>query len=232
VKQRILIVEDDATLLRVLRDNLAFEGFDVEAAATARDAVTKARAAAPDLVVLDAMLPDGDGFELCGLLRAGGATSVIMLSARSQKTDKVRGLAGGADDYVTKPFDFDELLARIHAVLRRARPSVVTLTLGEVLIDFRTMRASRGGVALSLTYREFELLRYLAEREGRPVSRDELLRHIWSFPDAPLTRLVDHAIARLRRKLEDNPRAPRFIRSAHGAGYCLTPSGQDPDSGR
>ena len=222
-KHRILIVEDDPTLQRVLKGNLKFEGFDVQVAATGRLAMTAVDTFSPHLVVLDAMLPDSDGFDLCPAFHAAGA-AVIMLSARSQKVDKLRGLTAGADDYITKPFDFDELLARVHVVLRRARPAVESIELGDVVIDFGARRATRGTEPLELTHREFAVLRYLADRQGDVVSRDDLLKHVWAFPDAPLTRSVDHAVARLRKKVEPDPHKPQFIKSAHGEGYCLTPT--------
>lgn len=223
MKKRILIVEDDVALLRVLRDNFLFDGFDVACAGDGHEALARARAFAPDLVILDVMLPGRDGFALAPLLRRGGQTAVIMLTARSDKADKLTGLNLGADDYVAKPFDLDELLARVHAVLRRASPDVEVMELGAVTVDFRTMRATSRGRPMGLTHREFELLRYLAERPGRVVGRDELLRAVWGYPDAPATRSVDHAIARLRRKIEPDPKHPRFVHTVHGDGYCLTP---------
>jgi DNA-binding response OmpR family regulator len=226
MKKRILVVEDDASLARVLRDNLAFEGFDVDWVADGHAAVTAARSFTPDLVVLDVMLPGRDGFDLCGLLRQGGATPIIMLTARSQKADKLRGLQLGADDYVTKPFDIEELMARVHAVLRRSSPAIERVTLGEVTVDFRQMAVQRGREDLHLTHRQFELLRYLAERPGRVVSRHELLREIWGYPDTPATRSVDHAIARLRKKIEPDPGRPRYIHTVHGDGYTITPEGR------
>jgi DNA-binding response OmpR family regulator len=224
--RRILIVEDDEALARVLRDSLAFQGFEVECASTARVALERAASFAPDLIVLDIMLPDRDGFELCGLLRQGGGTPIIILTARSHKVDKLRGLSLGADDYVTKPFDPEELLARIHVVLRRARPVIECLRLGPVTVDFRSLRASSANRVIHLTHREFEVLRYLAERQGHVVSRNELLSQLWVYADKPMTRSVDHAIARLRKKIEPNPHEPRFIHTVHGDGYCLTPEGQ------
>ncbi len=145
-----------------------------------------------------------------------------MLTARSQKADRIRGLKLGADDYVTKPFDLEELLARIHAVLRRSRPDVERLTLGQVTIDFRTLHAWAGQQDLELTHREFELLRYLAERQEVVVDRDELLREVWGYASAPHTRSVDQAIVRLRKKIEPDPQHPVFIHTVHGNGYCLT----------
>jgi DNA-binding response OmpR family regulator len=221
--KRVLLVEDDAALARVLRDNLTFEGFEVEWAADGNSAIERARAFALDLIVLDVMLPGRNGFELCGLLRQGRNTPIIFLTARSDKADKLIGLNLGADDYVTKPFDLEELLARIRAVLRRARPGLETIELGEVMIDFRLMVARRRTRLVHLTHREFALLRYLAERQGQVVHRDELLREVWRYPDTPATRAVDHAIARLRRKIESNGQS-QIIHSVRGDGYCLTPA--------
>jgi DNA-binding response OmpR family regulator len=226
MKKRILVIEDDAALARVLRDNLLFEGFDVESVGDGNLAVARARDLAPDLVVLDIMLPGRDGFELFGLLRQSGRTPIVVLTARSEKADKLRGLNLGADDYVTKPFDLEELLARIHAVLRRSSPDVERLALGTATIDFRARTVTRAGRDLHLTHREFELLRYLSEHRSRVVHRAELLREIWGYPDVPMTRSVDHAIARLRKKIESDPAHPRFIHTVHGDGYTLTPEGQ------
>jgi two-component system, OmpR family, response regulator VicR len=221
-KQRILIVEDDRALARVLSDNLSFSGFDVDWVDDGAEVLNRVRATSPDLVLLDVMLPGRDGFNLCGLIRQGGRTPVIMLTARDQKGDKLKGLELGADDYITKPFDFEELQARIRAVLRRARQSAVRIVIGDAVIDFTTFTATRRGLDLRLSRREFDLLSYLAEREGRVVQRDELLREIWGFPDEPATRAVDYAIRRLRRKLEADPHNPRHIHTVHGNGYSLT----------
>jgi DNA-binding response OmpR family regulator len=225
VKKRILLVEDDSAMARVLIDNLVFEGFEVAWAADGESAFDKVRAARPDLVLLDIMLPGTDGFELMSRLGSRRRTPIIMLTARVQKSDRLRGLNLGADDYITKPFDLEELLARVNAVLRRAsRPTVDRLTLGEVSIDFRSR------VVRSLT-REIELLRYLADRQEQVVGRDELLREVWGYPETPLTRSVDHAIARLRKKIEPDLHRPRFIHTVHGDGYCLTPRGRPGFSG-
>ncbi len=221
-RQRILIVEDDRALARVLSDNLSFSGFDVDWVDDGTDVLNRVRATSPDLVLLDVMIPGRDGFSLCGLIRQGGRTLVIMLTARDQKSDKLKGLELGADDYITKPFDFEELRARIRAVLRRARRSATRITIGESVIDFVAFTATRAGTDLRLSRREFDLLGYLAEREGRIVQRDELLREIWGFPDEPATRAVDYAIRRLRRKLEPDPHNPRHIHTVHGNGYSLT----------
>ena len=225
MKKRILVVEDDAALARVLRDNLTFDGFDVQCVTEGSAALQVVREFTPDLVVLDVTLPGMSGFELCGLLRQRGRTPIIILTARGQKADKLRGLNLGADDYITKPFDLEEVLARVRAVLRRARPAVEQLMLGGVTIDFRAQNASDGGRTIHLTHREFELLAYLAERQERVVRRAELLREVWGYPDTPSTRSVDHAIARLRKKIEPDAHHPRFIHTVHGDGYCLTPAG-------
>jgi len=225
MNKRILIVEDDPALAKVLRDNLQFVGFDVILVAQGAAALRAVKESSPDLVVLDIMLPDADGFELCGVLRQTGRIPIIMLTARSHKADKLRGLDLGADDYITKPFDLEEFLARVRAVLRRARPMVERLVLGRVTVDFRAQHATKGARTLHLTHREFAVLQFLAERESRFVSRHELLREVWGYPDVPATRSVDHAIARLRKKIEVDARHPRFIHTVHGDGYLLTPGG-------
>ncbi len=225
MKTRILVVEDDAALARVLRDNLEFDGFEVECVMSGAAALRAIKAFAADLVVLDLTLPDTNGFDLFGALRQGGRTPIIILTARGQKTDRLRGLNLGADDYITKPFDLEEFLARVRVVLRRFRPLVEHLTLGLVTIDFSGQHAMKGGRTLHLTHREFEMLQYLAERQRRVVHRDELLREVWGYTDMPTTRSVDHAIARLRRKVEVDPHNPRFIHTVHGDGYCLTLDG-------
>ena len=229
--KRILVVEDDAALARVVYDNLAIEGFDVRHAGSGEEAVRIAAEFHPDLVLLDIMLPDTTGFDLCGTLRRRGTAALIIMTARGQKTDKLRGLDLGADDYVTKPFDIDELLARIRAVLRRARADVERLALGDVTVDLQSQRATGSGHAVALTRRECELLRYLAERRDRVVHREELLREVWGYSDAPLTRSVDSAVARLRKKVEPDPSQPRFIHTVHGDGYCLTSSARQDDEG-
>ena len=223
MKKRVLVVEDDSNLSALLRENLIFEGFEVDCVADGDLVLARAKAFAPDLVVLDVTLPNVNGFDLCAALRQRGRTPVLMLSARSQKTDKLRGLNLGADDYITKPFDLDEFLARVNAVLRRSRPTADDLVLGEIRIDFISRTAMQGTTEIHLTYREFDLLKYLAERPGRVVSRDELLRELWEYPETAMTRSVDNAIVRLRKKIEPDPQHPRFIHTAVGSGYSLTP---------
>jgi DNA-binding response OmpR family regulator len=222
---RILVVEDDLAFALVLQDDLVFEGFSVACVNDGRDALAEVQRFQPHLILLDLTLPGTDGFEICrALARLTSRPSVIMLTARSQNEDKVRGLHLGADDYVTKPFAFNELLARIQAVLRRTHLPPEQLRLdAETVVDFHQFRVTRNDVVLSVSDREFDLLRCLAERVGTTVTREELLRVVWGYTDIPLTRLVDNAIVRLRRKVERDPHHPRIIRTMHGDGYSLRP---------
>lgn len=224
MSKRILLVEDDKAIARLLRDNLEFEGFQVAWSDTGRDLTQQLTHFTPDLILLDLMLPEGvDGFELCrSLSQARDRIPIVILTARGEKEDRVRGLMLGADDYVVKPFALDELLARIHAVLRRTQPRIEQLRLGATVIDFRRLRAFTGNKELILTNREFEILRHLAEHAGSVVSRDELLHLVWGYLDAPLTRTVDISIFRLRQKIEPDPHHPKYIRTAHRDGYRLT----------
>jgi DNA-binding response OmpR family regulator len=226
MSKRILVVEDDPALSQILRDNLLFEGFEVDCVSDGSLALERCAASAPDLVVLDITLPGLSGFEVCRELHQRGHIPVLMLTARVQKADKIRGLELGADDYITKPFDLDEFLARVKAVLRRTRPANDQLTLGTLIIDFTSRTARRGNSETYLTQREFDLLHYLAERSGRVVQRDELLRMVWGMPESMLTRCVDNAIARLRKKIEPDVERPTYIHTIHGDGYALTPDGR------
>jgi DNA-binding response OmpR family regulator len=222
--KRVLVVEDDKAIGRLLVDNLQLDGFAVELCETGRDAFNALARFAPDLVLLDLMLPDGfDGLELCrSLSQRPAPIPVIILTARSEKEDRVRGLTMGADDYVVKPFALEELLARIHAVLRRGRQRPESLKLGDTTIDFQRLQAVRGKREVVLTDREFEVLRHLAERAGSVVSRDELLHLVWGYWDVPTTRTVDNFIFRLRAKIERDPHNPQFIHTVYGGGYRLT----------
>ena len=225
--KRILIVEDDAALAQLVRDNLIIDGFAVEWAASSDEALSRSRAFSPDLILLDLVPPGPSGLDIGKALSKGGDIPLIILSALGQKADKIRGLKMGADDYVTKPFDMEELVARIHAVLRRKSPPVESIALGPVTVDFRTRRARDAQGDVHLTHREFEILRFLAERRDRIVYRDELLREIWGFLGTSATRSVDQAVARLRKKIEPNARTPRFLRTVHGDGYSLTVEGSE-----
>ncbi len=226
MKKRVLVVEDDPVLTRVLRDNLMFEGFDVRTVADGLVAISEESSFGPDLILLDVNLPGRSGFDLCETWRQRSQVPIILLTAMGQKHDKIRGLQIGADDYVTKPFELEELLARIHAVLRRTRATNERLSLGDVVVDFSTRTARKGTTELELTHRDFEILKYLAARPHTIVSRNELLRVVWGYSDTAATRAVDHAIARLRKKLEEKPHRPRYIHTVHGDGYYLAPDGE------
>jgi DNA-binding response OmpR family regulator len=227
MKKRVLLIEDDVVIARLLRDNLESDGFVVAWSETGTDALALAKGFTPDLVVLDLMLPSGaDGFALCrAFATARKPTPVIILTARGDKNDKVRGLSLGADDYMVKPFALEELLARIRVVLRRTTPPIERLSLGETIIDFRSLRAYSRSGDISLTDREFAVLKYLAEKAGSIASREELIQLVWGYAEAPTTRLVDNFIFRIRQKLEPDPHHPKYLRTAYGDGYRLTVSG-------
>jgi DNA-binding response OmpR family regulator len=223
MKRRILVVEDDTSLARVLCDNLVYEGFDVALAGDGHRALKEHEAFHPDLVLLDLTLPGLDGLEVCRrLTREQTRTGIIILTARTQNDDKIQGLRLGADDYITKPFALDELLARIEAVLRRVHPAEDDLVLGSLRIDFNRYTAQRNKQKVAFSQREIEVLRYMSARVGKVVSRDELLRNVWGYQNIPLTRSVDNLIARLRWKIEPDPDNPRYIHTVYGDGYRLT----------
>jgi DNA-binding response OmpR family regulator len=221
--KRLLVVEDEIELARLLQDNLAYEGYHVELAADGPEALERIPTFLPDLVLLDLMLPGRSGFDVCETISArANRPAIIILTSRRGDADKVRALNLGADDYVTKPFALDELLARVHAVLRRSQPDLASIALGPIVIDFRNSRAYKGDQEFDLRLREIDILRHLAARQGKIVTRDELLRLVWGYEHVPLTRTVDIAIARLRRKIEPDPHHPRYLRTAHRDGYSLT----------
>lgn len=223
MKRRILVVEDDASLARVLCDNLVDEAFDVAWAGDGNNALNEHQRFNPDLVLLDLTLPGLDGFEVCRRLNSEQSrTAIIVLTARAQKEDKIQGLRLGADDYITKPFALDELLARIDAVLRRVHPTEDYLTLGSLRIDFNSYCAERNNQKVAFSQREIEVLRYMSARAGKVVSREQLLRNVWGYQNVPLTRSVDNLIARLRWKIEPDPDNPRYIHTVYGDGYRLT----------
>ncbi len=230
MNKRVLIVEDDEVLAQVLHHNLVHAGLDVDCVGNAEDALHAAKRFRPDVVLLDLMLPGGNGLALCKIWSRERRFPVIMVTARDTKDDELQGFQAGADDYVTKPFDLERLVARIHAVIRRAGNSRDYLQLGNVTIDFDSLTAHPGAKPIELTHREFEILRYLADRPNTVVHRDELLREVWGYRDDPLTRSVDKAILRLRKKIEPDTHHPRFIHTAHGDGYCLTIDGHMEES--
>lgn len=221
----VLVIEDEPAILRGLADNLRAEGYDVLTAAEGETGFALLRDHHPDVVVLDLILPKLSGYEICRKARAQGInTPILMLTARSEEADRVLGLDLGADDYVTKPFSIRELLARVRALLRRARPAAIEqLHFDDVQIDFRRYEAFKLGSPVELTPKEFGVLRCLAERDGEVVSRDELLNDVWGYENFPSTRTVDNHIAALRAKLERDPSDPQHIRTVHGVGYRFLP---------
>jgi two-component system alkaline phosphatase synthesis response regulator PhoP len=221
--KRLLLVEDEPGLVLTLTDRLTREGYAVESSADGESGLERAAAEAFDLILLGVMLPRLSGFDLLRELRRRNVdTPVIMLTARGQVVDKVVGLKLGADDYVTKPFEMAELLARVEARLRRlpAIPHAVEgHQFGDVRIDFRRAEVTRGGTPMELSAREFQLLRYFIEHRGATLTREELLNEVWGYNSMPSTRTVDVHVAWLRQKVEPNPRHPQYILTVHGLGY-------------
>jgi DNA-binding response OmpR family regulator len=225
---RILVIEDDPSIRMGLEDTLTAKGYQVDVVGKGGEGAEKALSGRYDLVVLDVMLPDIDGFEVCRRIRGSrGPTRglpVIMLSARGAELDRVRGLELGADDYVTKPFSLMELLARVASVLRRAQgdsAEPVGLSFGAIDIDLVGQVALRDGKRIELPSRAFAILKVFARRPGEVVSRDVLLDEAWGYEDYPNTRTVDNHLVKLRRALEDEPDKPRYLVTIHGAGYKL-----------
>lgn len=224
--RKVLIVEDDQAMAVALRDGFTYEGYAVHVARDGAAGLRMAEERSHDLVILDVMLPRMSGLDVCRQLRsAGNDTPIIMLTARGQEIDKVLGLKTGADDYVTKPFSFLELMARVEAVLRRTSKSteaVEQVGFGDVEMNFKTFEAKKGGRALELSPREFKMMKYFVEHRGEVVTRDQLLDHVWGYEGLPLTRTVDMHIAKLRQKIEDTPSDPRHVITVHRVGYKFT----------
>jgi DNA-binding response OmpR family regulator len=224
---RVLAVEDEPEMQVILRDNLEYEGFEVLSAATGEEGLQLAMAKQPDLILLDLLLPRMSGYEVCRRLRAEYFTMpIIMLTARNAELDRVAGLEMGADDYLGKPFGVGELIARVRVQLRRPRQTgrgPIELRFGDVVVDLRQRRARNGREPLELSSREFELLEYLLDHAGKVVTREELLSAVWGYGAAPLTRTVDNFVAKLRKKVERDPRDPRHILTVHGSGYRFVP---------
>lgn len=223
---RILVVEDEEVIRMTLGDRLENEGYTVEFAVDGEEAFRKATRDAYDLILLDVMLPKKSGYDVCRDIRmAGNVVPIIMLTARGQTVDKVLGLKIGADDYVTKPFDAGELLARIEALLRRANiPATAGVQrFGSVQVDLRGTTVTRDGNVVPLSAREFQLLRYFVEHRGTTLSRDVLLKEVWSYSTGAFTRTVDVHVASLRQKLEDDPKKPTLIVTVPGLGYKFAP---------
>jgi two-component system alkaline phosphatase synthesis response regulator PhoP len=224
MKRRLLVVEDEPGLALTLSDRLTSEGHAVETASDGDIALHRATREGFDLIVLDVMLPGRNGFDICRELRRRSIdTPILFLTARGLVADKVVGLKLGADDYLVKPFEMIELLARIEVILRRAPaspPAAMELyQFGGIRVDFRGAEVTRAGEVIELSSKEFHLLRYLIEHRGVSLSREELLKNVWRYDSTPLTRTVDVHIAWLRQKLETNPRNPQWILTVHGMGY-------------
>lgn len=220
----LLVIDDDPVMRGALRDNLQEEGYRVVTARTYREGWEAVLAKRPDLILLDLMLPDGDGMLLCRELRdAGIREPIIILTARSEERDRVLGLDLGTDDYVVKPFSLRELLARIRAHLRRARsdPGSTETAVGAASLNLRSEQLVRDGQALEMSAKEFELIRYLAAHRGEVLSRETLLRDVWGHRAEIATRTVDNFIVRLRRKIEPDPGRPCYLLTVHGSGYKL-----------
>jgi two-component system, OmpR family, alkaline phosphatase synthesis response regulator PhoP len=229
--KRILLVEDEPGLALTVEDRLGAEGYDVEVARDGPSGLARAASERFDLVLLDVMLPGRNGFDVCRDLRAQGVrTPVLMLTARGQIEDKVVGLKLGADDYLVKPFHMSELVARVEALLRRGAgapaahgPTAPAFAFGDVRVDFRKAEVHAGGRVVDLSAKELQLLRYFLEHPGATLSRQELLDAVWGWNVASSTRTVDVHVAGLRRKLEPDPRVPRYIVTLHGLGYKFVP---------
>lgn len=224
--KKVLIIEDEKSIADIIRFNLVKEGFEVDIAHDGKTGLDKALSAKPDLVLLDVMLPVMDGFHVCKKIRECSTVPIVMLTAKEEEVDKVLGLELGADDYITKPFGMRELIARIKANIRRTdlmsnlqdAPSNVR-EFGNLAIDLNRYEVRKNGEPLDLTLREFELLKYLAERENRVFSREQLLEEVWGYEYYGDIRTVDVTVRRLREKLEDDSSNPKYIMTKRGIGY-------------
>jgi DNA-binding response OmpR family regulator len=222
---RVLVIEDEPEMRGMLSDNLEFEGYEVTTAESAEQALLELERFNFALLIVDVMLPGMSGIDLCGTLRSRGSrVPIIMLTARSQESDRIRGLDSGADDYVSKPFSVRELLARVRAQVRRDDWHSQTgeeFSFGDVTVRLRQRLVMRKGRRIALSAREFELLRYLVAHRNEVVSREQLLRDVWGYHQLSVTRTVDNYIAKLRTQLEPRPHEPRYIVTVHGSGYQL-----------
>jgi two-component system alkaline phosphatase synthesis response regulator PhoP len=228
MNSRILLIEDEPGLVLTLSDLLQAEGYTVDHAGDGITGLAKATGEPFDVIILDVMLPGKNGFDICRDIRSRGSdVAILMLTAKTQIIDRVVGLKLGADDYLTKPFDPSELLARVEALLRRARKEnlrpVLRYQFGAVQLDFEKAEALKNGVAVSLAGKEMQLLRYLIDHRGKVLSRDELLQEVWEYQSDVSTRTVDVHIAWLRQKLESNPQSPKHILTVRGSGYRFSP---------
>ncbi len=225
---KILVVEDEPSMRMGLVDNLEFEGYEVDYADNGKLGLQKILEGNFDLVILDVMLPGMSGFDVCKTARSKGVkTPIILLTAKGEEIDKVLGLELGADDYITKPFSLRELLARIKAIMRRSERSgdstsdTTATSIGKLNLNFETYNAETEGEAVSLSYKEFEILKYLYEHKNNTVSRDQLLNGIWGEDVFTTSRTIDNFILKLRQKIEQDPNHPKIILTVHGIGYKL-----------
>ncbi|MBN1416935.1 MAG: response regulator transcription factor [Bacteroidales bacterium] len=226
--KKVLIVEDELNMVQGLKDNLEFEGYEVDTAMEGTSGLQKALHEKYDLILLDVMLPEVSGFDICkAARRAGVNTPIILLTAKGEEIDKVLGLELGADDYITKPFSLRELLARIKAILRRA-PDLKQgdaesefVTIGNIKINFKNYQALEGDSEIKMSHKEFEILHYLYNHAGKTVHRDDLMSSVWSIDYDITTRTVDNFISKLRQKIETDPNNPKIILTVHGVGYKM-----------
>ena len=227
MSKTILIVEDERPIVEILKFNLKREGYEVLEALDGKTGLELGKSADPDLILLDVMLPEMNGFDVCAALRDyGSAAPIIMLTAREEESDKVFGLESGADDYMTKPFSMRELLARVKANIRRRSldagtraPSENLLRQGQLTVDLNTVTVTKAGQTVDVTQKEFDLLACLLSTPGKVYSREELMEKVWNYDYYGDMRTVDVTVRRLREKIEDDPGEPKFIRTKRGAGY-------------
>jgi len=226
--KRILVVEDEPDMQSGIKDNLEFEGYEVDTASDGQEGLHKILSNTFDLVLLDVMLPHISGFDVCKKARHEyNNTPIIFLTAKGEEIDKVIGLESGGDDYLTKPFSLRELLARVKAVLRRTerqnpQQPTQSITIGKLNVDFNTYTATIDGSQVKMTSKEFEILNYLLKHKNATISRDSLLDAVWGYDFQPTARTIDNFILKLRQKIEDNPNDPQIILTIHGLGYRLT----------
>ena len=223
--KKILIVDDEPAMRLGLKDNLEFEGYQVELAEDGEEGLSKIKNGIFDLIVLDIMMPKISGFDVCKKMRAdGNLTPIILLSAKGEELDKVLGLEFGADDYITKPFSVRELLARIKAILRRnnsEQQTAETVAIGKLTFDFQSFSVFENQKPITMSYKEFEIIRFLWNHKNETVSRNQLLDKIWGEHLYTTSRTIDNFILKLRNKIENNPNKPQLIISIHGIGYKL-----------
>jgi DNA-binding response OmpR family regulator len=225
--QKILIIEDEPEMARGLKDILEFEGYQVVTTANGKEGILSVAREVPDCIILDIMLPDLSGYQVCEQIRQQKInTPIIMLTAKAQDYDKIRGLEVGADDYLTKPFSVGELLARVMALLRRSiryAQDVDVIQVGSCVVDVKHFRVQRGNKEQSLSHYEVELLKLLFANADKPVTRDEILDKVWGTENYPTNRTVDNFIVKLRKKIEEDYRNPKHILTIYGVGYKLSP---------